>query len=988
MSSHGGSQAGGRSSRPSSRPGSQAGSPSKPPVQASTGKPSGSAGNEEKKVLTPAQRIGKLIDLPADAYLTTTDKHRFAARPGYNTVGKQIKVQLNVFPILSYNKQDVYQYDIALSPSNDTTTRAKYKKCFMDQAVQEFLAKSGAVWLYDGHKLAWSSKPVREARMKVDLDRNHPNLNKRNSKGVYYVMIRPTTKVRLDYLEGYLKGTVAWDEQVLQAMNFLDHCMRQGPSERMLAIKRNFYSRVTTPFHLDGMPEYVLVRTGYYSAFRLSESIKSGGTGLMINVDVANTAFWKSSTLVDLAAKLLGEYNNLKQKMEVRDMIAGLRPKEKNGVLVMSDYFRLLEKLKAIKFTVTHRNKQTNDRVYTCKYLLFEQQYGKAGCTAHTKKFDWKQTNDTTRTVTIFQYFREKYNITLRWPDLPLVHTDKFGTFPMELCTIADDQRYPYKLTGKQTTAMIKHAVTEPPKRKRGVMAGIQALDVQNDRYLRAFGINIDTNMKVTNARLLKNPEIVFGGAGAAARVNPRMTGRWDIKNARKFLQPNTRELISWGFIVCGDACSKDQAESFASRFVKIYRGHGGRIKNNPVVVQVAYSIGDYSHYCQTGREEIWKKHGSRPDFIFIIVPDNNSLTYMRVKKNMDCRYITPSQVLVGGSSGKWSDQFCSNVAMKVNAKLGGVTCKIAPASSAYADTAFLTPTMIIGADVSHGGAGSKAPSMAALSVSMDKLATRYSGACETNSYNTEIIGADIMKGMLKNHFRHWKTSNNCDPKHIYYFRDGVDEGSFDTVLKQEIGAIEELMKKMEMPSPKFTVIIATKRHHIRFFPKEGDRETADRNGNPFPGTLVERDCTHPQHWDFYLCSHAAIKGTARPVHYQVIRDDAKVSPDSLQKMIYEHCYQYCRATTPVSLFPAVYYAHLISNRARSHENIFSSQRELPNVKAGFPVGKAGSAVYTDAHLHVPGKDAPPLIKMAGGSDAIGEYGNDRQFFNTTMWYV
>lgn len=75
-----------------------------------------------------------------------------------------------------------------------------------------------------------------------------------------------------------------------------------------------------------------------------------------------------------------------------------------------------------------------------------------------------------------------------------------------------------------------------------------------------------------------------------------------------------------------------------------------------------------------------------------------------------------------------------------------------------------------------------------------------------------------------------------------------------------------------------------------------------DRNGNAVPGTLVERDITHPFEYDFYLCSHSAIQGTARPVHYQVILDEAQVPVNDFQRMVYQHCYQYMRSTTPVSL--------------------------------------------------------------------------------------
>lgn len=96
------------------------------------------------------------------------------------------------------------------------------------------------------------------------------------------------------------------------------------------------------------------------------------------------------------------------------------------------------------------------------------------------------------------------------------------------------------------------------------------------------------------------------------------------------------------------------------------------------------------------------------------------------------------------------------------------------------------------------------------------------------------------------------------------------------------------------------TVVVAEKRHHIRFFPPPG--MAADKNGNPVPGTLVEHDVTHPWENDMYLCSHVAIQGTARPTHYHMLMDEANVPVEKFHMLLYEHCYQYQRATTPVSL--------------------------------------------------------------------------------------
>lgn len=197
---------------------------------------------------------------------------------------------------------------------------------------------------------------------------------------------------------------------------------------------------------------------------------------------------------------------------------------------------------------------------------------------------------------------------------------------------------------------------------------------------------------------------------------------------------------------------------------------------------------------------------------------------------------------------------------------------------------------------------------MAAITCSMDPAACRYAAAVETNGERVEMITKVNLKAMLVPLFSNFCRSANGCPQHIYYFRDGVSEGQFAHVLDQEVTHMKEALleayedpgRKATIQAIKWTVVVCTKRHHIRFFPS--DSVAGDKNGNPLPGVLVEQDITHPFEYDFYLNSHAAIQGTSRPVHYQVIRDERGVPPHVFQTMVYHHCYQYMRSTTPVSL--------------------------------------------------------------------------------------
>lgn len=56
----------------------------------------------------------------------------------------------------------------------------------------------------------------------------------------------------------------------------------------------------------------------------------------------------------------------------------------------------------------------------------------------------------TERDISVYDYFRHKYNIRLEFPFLPLVQTSRAGVFPMEVCVIKPNQKYAYKLDGEQ----------------------------------------------------------------------------------------------------------------------------------------------------------------------------------------------------------------------------------------------------------------------------------------------------------------------------------------------------------------------------------------------------------------------------------------------------------------------------------------------------------------------------------------------------------
>ncbi|UKZ49843.1 hypothetical protein TrVGV298_004096 [Trichoderma virens] len=447
---------------------------------------------------------------------------------------------------------------------------------------------------------------------------------------------------------------------------------------------------------------------------------------------------------------------------------------------------------------------------------------------------------------------------------------------------------------------------------------------------------------------------------------------------------------MNWGFLVMDDCVQLPQLQQFARTFKSTFMGHGGACRTDPVLVNVPGNIkNNIAQALAHAHNQITRERGYT-QLIFVVVQHKNSPHYERLKKSADCRFGILTQVVNGASVASNNGQYHSNVCMKVNAKLGGSTSRTNPPWRMTQGTYFPKdrPTMMVGVDISHAAPGGPSPSVAAMTMSVDRDATKYAAMVETNGYRVEMLTSANVNFMFGHLCKVWMAGHDRQfPKHIMYFRDGVAEGQFAHVIEQEIKEIKAYFKQAapNQPLPKFTVIVATKRHHIRFFPEKGDR-----NGNALPGTLVEKEVTHPFMFDFYLCSHVAIQGTARPVHYHVLIDEMDIPVNDLQKMIYHQCYSYARSTTPVSLHPAVYYAHLAGSRARAHENIATSE--------GFRAGAKGHEMIRDKvakgeSLSVPqrGSDAPSLLQLGGkpenNAPIDGEV-RQRDFFRSTMWYI
>jgi eukaryotic translation initiation factor 2C len=162
-------------------------------------------------------------------------------------------------------------------------------------------------------------------------------------------------------------------------------------------------------------------------------------------------------------------------------------------------------------------------------------------------------------------------------------------------------------------------------------------------------------------------------------------------------------------------------------------------------------------------------------------------------------------------------------------------------------------------------------------------------------------------------------------PQNILVMRDGVSEGMFVDVKQIEVQGLLSALKVMcgNTPMPKVTVVVSQKRHNTRIF-------TQKELGNPPPGTLVDTqvvDSLGPVDTDpnFYLLSHTALQGTARPTHYHVLHDEMKWPDMELKNFIFAQCCLHQGSPRPLSYPAPVYFADRLAERA--HKCYFNKEK-------------------------------------------------------------
>ncbi|KAK5113606.1 hypothetical protein LTR85_010835 [Meristemomyces frigidus] len=269
---------------------------------------------------------------------------------------------------------------------------------------------------------------------------------------------------------------------------------------------------------------------------------------------------------------------------------------------------------------------------------------------------------------------------------------------------------------------------------------------------------------------------------------------------------------------------------------------------------------------------------------------------------------------------------YMANNAMKINLRLGNVnhTVEKKPLEVLW-NRQQKCDTMILGADLIHPKSTSAdgTPSIAAVVGSVDDDFCKFFGSVRRQGKGREYIETGLMEAMVHERIQAWqKTHKDQMLARILYYRDGVGNSQYDDILHHEVRQITNAWhraNKGTTKKPIVTTVVVTKRHNARFYPvstTDTEKREKTATGNCIPGTVIDSRITSPFYIDFYLQSHDALKGSAKPTYYFVLENEMKLKAEELQDLTNALCYTFQHSTTAVSYVPPAYYADKLCERA------------------------------------------------------------------------
>ena len=424
------------------------------------------------------------------------------------------------------------------------------------------------------------------------------------------------------------------------------------------------------------------------------------------------------------------------------------------------------------------------------------------------------------------------------------------------------------------------------------------------------MGFELDKNLISFDARRLNTPAVVFRNSKTVTDYD----ASWSLYSHKFIHSPPQKGVRFANYDVNGQGDLPVLAE-FGQLFMKELNSRWTWNSGNSRIVT---DWNDFTTCLQMS---------TNSDCNIVVMQEKDTAKYTQVKQEGDLTYGKHTVCVTYPLCREPPKQFLTNLALKVNMKLGGNNWRLDNVATYFPGRH--DETIILGADVTHPAFGLPlgSPSVACVVGSLDSSFMNYPGSMRLQPGRQEMI--ENMEDMVQERLEAYREKNGKYPTRMIFYRDGISESQYAECQRLEIKAVLQAYKNLTKADLKLTFLVVGKRHHTRFFPLTTN-DAVVKNGNCRPGLLVDNYVTDPGYKNFYLQSHNGIKGTARSAHYHMLHNDVTWGTDQLENLTHHLCYSFARATKGVSYAAPAYIADQLCERGRLYLKGFTGAFPAP----------------------------------------------------------
>lgn len=538
----------------------------------------------------------------------------------------------------------------------------------------------------------------------------------------------------------------------------------------------------------------------------------------------------------------------------------------------------------------------------------------------------------------LIDYYFDKHTIKIEYTTMPaMIAKNNAGVYPLEVLATV-----PYQIVDLEVCpedmrkAVHRQNAVQPHLRYNKILKEVEAMDIAGS-IGKAFGI--DPRSPISNIRELlfdrpMKPKILFGHNKV---WTPMVDGKFNLFN--QYYRP--AKISSMAVL------TRPGMGPVADKFLKLFMEKGEQCgmvfpKKNRITFNTVSDQTTFKRW-----NELFADFQKRDVNFVLMVGKENDIHY-DVFKLCESRYNVHTQWVTHRTVSEVVNEnkhiTLTNILLKTNIKNRGLNYKAVLDTSRLCVSFNQGQSLVFAYDVSHPGeldsmlsqnqkearVVGEFPSVVGIVANVLQEPASFVESFFYQQSRKEEVMTPLFVAHIKKMLDALIKNGRDLPPTVIILRDGVSEGQFNMVVYKELPLIKKACREFRPTwSPKFLVVIVTKRHRKRFL----DSKLV----NAPVGSFVTDKVVRPDCIEFFMACHRTINFTTKFVQVAVIHNEINVTTQELMAFLHLLCYDHQIINSPVSLPTPIYKADDAATLGRRVVQALrrESPEEIPKTDCG-----------------------------------------------------